>query len=218
MKRLFEIDSPLYRWLMNLANWMILNFCFLIGSIFIVTIGASLTALYSVALKLAKDHIPSIWSEFWLAYKNNFKQATLIWMGCLLFAGMIIFNIYIFGNSGSSFFDAYQIMMLILFVVLIIITVFIFPVLAKFDNTITETFQNTFMFIIKNFSTSILVILTVISVILITFYNTFTLAWAIGIYLSFGFGLLAVILSKYFNVIFDKYINNKNIESEDSNG
>ena len=52
MKDLFAEDSLLTRILSAFADWMVLNACFILGSLGIITIGASWTAMYSVSLKL----------------------------------------------------------------------------------------------------------------------------------------------------------------------
>ena len=52
MNNLFNMDGPLFRFLSKVADLMILNLIFLISCIPIVTIGASITALSYVTLKM----------------------------------------------------------------------------------------------------------------------------------------------------------------------
>ena len=52
MNRIFDMDNPLWRFLGKLADLMILNILFLLCSIPIFTIGASLTGVYYVCLKI----------------------------------------------------------------------------------------------------------------------------------------------------------------------
>ena len=54
MSSFFNMDSPIMRFLSRLCDLMILNILCLICCIPIVTIGASITALYSVTLKMVK--------------------------------------------------------------------------------------------------------------------------------------------------------------------
>lgn len=54
MSSFFNMDSPVMRFLSRLCDLMILNILCLICCIPIVTIGASITALYSVTLKMVK--------------------------------------------------------------------------------------------------------------------------------------------------------------------
>lgn len=54
MSGFFNMDSPVMRFLSRVCDLMILNFMCLICCIPIVTIGASVTALYSVTLKMVR--------------------------------------------------------------------------------------------------------------------------------------------------------------------
>ena len=53
--KLFDIDSPLGQLLTKITDLLILNLCFLICCLPIFTIGASLTALYSITLTQSND-------------------------------------------------------------------------------------------------------------------------------------------------------------------
>lgn len=77
MRNVFNMDSPLMRFLSWLADLVILNLCFLIGSLPLVTAGASLTALYSVCLKMVRNEESGIFTGFWKAWKANLRQSTL---------------------------------------------------------------------------------------------------------------------------------------------
>jgi hypothetical protein len=55
MSSIFAPDSALMRFLTRIADLMILNVLFIVTSLPIVTLGASLTALNFVALRIASD-------------------------------------------------------------------------------------------------------------------------------------------------------------------
>jgi uncharacterized membrane protein YesL len=64
----------------RLADVFILNLIWLLASLPIVTIGASTTAAFSVAMKLAEEkEEASIWKAFWKAFRLNFRQGSLLW-------------------------------------------------------------------------------------------------------------------------------------------
>ena len=68
---------------------MLLNILFLVCSLPIFTIGASFTAMYYVTLKLAENEEGYIARGFLKSFKQNFKQATIIWL-ILLFFGIVL--------------------------------------------------------------------------------------------------------------------------------
>ena len=89
MSSFFNMDSPLWRFLGRLADIMILNIVFLITCIPIVTIGAAWTSLSYVTLKMSRDEESYIVKSYFKAFRQNFRQATVIWI--LTLAAMLIF-------------------------------------------------------------------------------------------------------------------------------
>ena len=69
--KFWAIDSPVMRVLGRLGDIIILNMIFVVGCIPVITIGTSLSALYAVAMKMARGEDPSVWKEFWKAYKGT---------------------------------------------------------------------------------------------------------------------------------------------------
>ena len=63
--KFWAIDSPVMRVLGRLGDIIILNMIFVVGCIPVITIGTSLSALYAVAMKMARGEDPSVWKEFW---------------------------------------------------------------------------------------------------------------------------------------------------------
>ena len=84
MRSLFDTDGLLMRVLTKIADTVWLNILFLICSIPIFTIGASITALYYVSFKTIKDEEGYITKDFFRSFKENFKQSTIIWIVLLV--------------------------------------------------------------------------------------------------------------------------------------
>lgn len=82
MSNFFNMDNGLFRALGKLADLMLLNILFLVCSLPIFTIGASFTAMYYVTLKLAENEEGYTPGAFLKSFKQNFKQATIIWLSC----------------------------------------------------------------------------------------------------------------------------------------
>ena len=61
--KFWAIDSPVMRVLGRLGDIIILNMIFVVGCIPVITIGTSLSALYAVAMKMARGEDPSVWKE-----------------------------------------------------------------------------------------------------------------------------------------------------------
>lgn len=82
--RIFDLDGPLMSILNKIADMMILNILAIICCLPIFTAGASFTALHYVCLKIVRNEEGYIAKSFFKAFKENFKQATIIWMVLLV--------------------------------------------------------------------------------------------------------------------------------------
>ena len=60
MNRLFNIDNPVMQFLSKMFDLVVLNLIFILSCIPIITIGASISALYYVCLKMLRGEDPYI--------------------------------------------------------------------------------------------------------------------------------------------------------------
>lgn len=218
MRNLFNMDNPLFRTLSRLADLMILNIVFLICCIPIFTIGASLTGMYYVALKMSDNDEGYIARGFWKSFRLNFKQATGIWLimlavGCLLGADMYILNNL--AEMSATFLTVLKVLIMVTIVLYTVEFLYIFPTLAKFDNTVKNTFKNAFIMALADFPRTLLMLLIVIASVVVTFFNSYTLWYGILIWILCGFSLIAFANSFFFKKIFARYIPEET-EADDS--
>ena len=78
MSKYFAADGALGIIMEKIADFLILSVLYLLFSIPIVTAGASATALYTVTLRMARHEEKKTARGFWNAFRENFRQATLI--------------------------------------------------------------------------------------------------------------------------------------------
>ena len=70
--KFLSLDSPLMRFLGKMADLMILNLLVIFCSIPIITMGASLTAMHYVALKIVRNEEAYITKDFFKSFKCTF--------------------------------------------------------------------------------------------------------------------------------------------------
>ena len=80
----FNPDSPFFQFMNSLAAFIGLNVIFLITCLPIFTIGPALTALYTVTLKEARKEGGYIFSTYFKAFKENFRQSAAAFLIQLL--------------------------------------------------------------------------------------------------------------------------------------
>ena len=132
------------------ACW--LNLIWFVCSIPIVTVGASTTALYYVMLKLARGEEGNVTSMFFRSFKENFKQATVLWL-IMLAAGIFLgLDGYILVNLRRTAAGPLAVFWTILLAVVIaaavfyvIVLIYLFPLVASVRNTNRAMLKNSFL-------------------------------------------------------------------------
>ncbi|MDO5411359.1 MAG: YesL family protein [Lachnospiraceae bacterium] len=213
MERFLGLDSPIMRALSMVADLVILNLLWLICCIPVVTIGASTTAMYTVALKLAKGQDGYVFKRFMKAFKLNFKQATIIHLIVCAFAAILGLDYYIYKNGGLI-----PKPMLILITAVgiagIIFASWVYPILAQFDNSIKNTIKNAFAMAIVHFPvTIVIVVLNLVSPAIFLFFTGFFVRWMI-LWILAGGSAIAYLNAFALNMCFKRYIPKEILEKE----
>lgn len=170
MGKIFDLDSPFMNVLNKLADLIWLNILTLICCIPIITIGASMTALNYVVLKIVRNEEGYITKAFFKSFKENFRQATIIWLILLLVFALFGLDFMAFRYSGISFPQWMRVALLAVGIVVLFAIVYLFPVLSRFENTIVHTFKNSlFMGILTFPKTVLMMVCWVIPIIIAVF-------------------------------------------------
>lgn len=223
MSRAFNFEGPVFTFLSRLADLFWLNLLFIVCCIPVITIGAATTALYYVTLKMAKDEEGYITRSYFKSFKENFKQATVIWIGFLVVGMIMITDLRIVngGNtaeilSSPALGNVIMVAVFLMGIVILMVGMYIFPILAQFDNTIKNTAKNAFLISIRHLPYTIaMLFITAIPVVLIWFFP------ALFILVLVMFSATAYFNSKLFNKIFVLYMPKEDSSSdpaEDING
>lgn len=214
MSRFFDMESPLFRGLSKLADIMILNVVFLICCLPVVTIGASLTAMSYVTLKMKDEEEGYIIRSFFRSFKLNFKQSTLIWL-LMLFLGIFLgLDFVIIGNMEGSMSSVMKILVIMGALIWMMIFVYVFPLQSRFYNPIKATLQNAIILAIANFPKTICMIAIIIGAVLLTLWNGYTLWYGLLVWTLGGFALIAWANSHFLYGIFKKLMP----QEEEENG
>lgn len=150
--RFFSYDSKFGQLFLKLSYGCCLNILWLVCCLPIVTIGASTTALYYTSFKIAKDEGSYITTMFFRSFKQNFKQATIIWL-IMLAVGLVIGadTILLYRLRATSTGTAAVIWTLLLacmiacIIAYAIVFTYIFPLLSIASNTTVNMFKNAFL-------------------------------------------------------------------------
>ena len=166
----------------------------------IITAGAAFTSMHYVALKIVRNEESYITRSFFKSFKTNFRQATLIWLLILLIAAVLGGDYYIITKSGIQFSSVLVILIMAAAVLVICTALYVFPVLAKFDNTIMGTIRNAFIMSILQLPKTVVMFVMAFFPLIIYLVSL----RLIPIIFLFGFSLPAYASAMLYNKFFQK--------------
>ena len=198
MGNIFDPDGKLMELLWKPIHIMFLNLLWVLFSLPIVTIGASTTALYSVLIKMRNGREGKILRDFWTAFRQNFRQATILWLLIVLAAFVFTTDIVFFLNMGGSFGSFSAMLFVGLDVLLLLVSLYVFPMQAVFDNPIGRTVKSALLLLSRHLGwTVVLLALAILTAVAVILYWPL-IGW-------FVFGLAAFINAWIFDKIFRRY-------------
>ena len=211
MKKFLNLDSPLMVFLSNLTDVVILNVLFLICCIPVITIGPAITAMHYVTLKMVRDEDGYIVKSFFKAFKENFKQSCVVWVAFLVITGVFLLDYRILKTAGIEENMIFAIIVGAIYLFVCLVTMYVFPILSRFENTLKQTIKNAlFMSILHIFKTIVMAIIYVVPFVLVPLHYNLILA-----FLIIGVSGPAYINSYIWNSIFKKYEPEKEIILEE---
>ncbi len=203
MHHFLSTDSKAYQLMMLFYQLLVINLLFILSCVPLFTIGAAITALYSVTFKIIRHEEENVSVMYLKKFKAEFKKSTQIWLtylGLILLFGLGYSAIRrLFQNRPEFFF-----LVLVFLSFVLLVTNYVFPLVAKFDNTATETVKNALFLALKHVPQSILLFLMFVgsTVLIPLYFPTWLFLW-VGI----GFALNAYLSSFVLETVFKKYVN-----------
>ena len=190
MNHLFNLDGPVLQFINKIVYSVYLNILWFICCIPVITIGASTTALFYVTLKISKNEEGSITKAFFHSFKENLRQGTVIWLILLAFGIILGIDGYVLYHMRfeNVFWTLCTAVFCVAAAAYAIILMYIFPLLARFDNTIGAMFKNA-LFIGVRFLFCTVLMAVIYFMMLLVVVRIFTPA------VIFGEGLCALLCS-----------------------
>ncbi len=185
-----------------IADIFILHLLWVLFSLPVFTIGASTAALYDASMRRLRTGEGYVSKNFVRAFKANFRQATLIWLG-LFAVGFMLFTdirygLYLHNAVGRMFLIGAG----VLLVPYICVLLYIFPVQAKFENRIFDNLKNALILSLRHFGLTLLLLAIWGTVIVLTAH----FVPMMGLMLIMGAGLCGIVTSTIFIQIFRNYV------------
>ena len=207
---IFAPDGKLATVLNCIGNLIVLNLLTMLFCIPIVTAGAAMTALYSMTMRIARKEEGAVIRGYVSAFKENFKQATILW---LIFGSLMLFmsfDIYLLRSFTGTFGMVYRILLFIIILGFAMECIHIFALQARFENSPKNTAKNALLLCVGRFPQALLMLAVTISpLLLLTVSFRF-----ISVVFLIGLSGPAYLAGIYFSQIFRRYERQSNEENE----
>lgn len=160
MAKFFSTDSKLYRFMTRLTELVKLSLLWLVFSLPVVTLGISTIAAFTVTLHMADGQEGYIGRDFLKAFKCNWKQGILMSFITIICVWVLYLDFQLCrAEHGNT----------LLFLIVGIVTAYIFifaflyvyPLLARYENTVMNSLKNSFSISMRYFLRSLLLVVIV---------------------------------------------------------
>lgn len=156
---IFDPDSKFIQFFQFLGDLIILNLCFLICCLPVITIGAACTAMYTITLQEAEGTSGSIVGRFFRVFRADFGKSTCLWFVLLLLGSVLGYNYLFLAANPTLDAAVFRGLLIVLTVIYGMITAYAFPLQVRFKNTLMRTLRNALALAVGNLPQTVLILL-----------------------------------------------------------
>jgi uncharacterized membrane protein YesL len=163
------MDNPVFVFISKACDIVFLSFIWILFCIPVITIGPANTALYYATVKVIRRERGYVFREFFKSFKINFKRGAIIGLIMSVVYAILGFDLLIskasLNSSQTINTVLYGLYLAIAFLVLSI-TVYIFPLLSRFDMNIKQLIKSSVFMSLRHLPFTILMIAVLVAAIL----------------------------------------------------
>lgn len=205
MKNIFNANAPLMRKLAQIPDLIVLNLIWMVCCLPVITVGAATTALHTVTQAYTAGEENGIFRPFFRSFRSNFRQSTLLWLPIAGMIAVLAVDFLYLAANGTGVRLLLWLPFLIIGTIVIVITVYGFPLIARYNNDTKTIISNAFLLFSLHFfpSLGVMALHLIPWVLLIVNPNIFLRTSPV--WLLAGGSLIAYIADHVLLPIFKKY-------------
>ena len=173
---LFSPESKLYKGLSFFASVLLLNFCWILFSLPIITVGASTLAAYSVVFKMLENKEGYVFKDFWKGFKENWKQGTVLWLITLIAIYGFYLDVQILKTDPGI---PVIVASIVAFVLVAFSLIYAYPLAARYENKVFFHIKNSFLLSVSYLGRTFFLVLILFTEIGVFLWNTHTLIFLV---------------------------------------
>lgn len=209
---MFSYDGALYKMLTKISQMVLMSIFWGVASLPIITIGASTTAMFSSFYKIFRGENGSLFSDFFTAFKENFKKSTIIWLIMLVAGGILAADFWVLAQAGDKLPRVLTIILVAFAVFYIIEFSYVFALEAFYINDVKSTIKNAFFIAYANLNSTLLILIIIAGFVLLNM----TIILVNIISFIIGLGALGYLIARIQFDTLKKYLPEKELATEEA--
>ena len=195
---MLQKDGKFVKVLNRIADLVGLNLLAILFCIPIITIGASITAVYGCIFRIQEKREGYLTKDFWKLFKECFRSSTIIYLVGVAVVAMLYLDYQIFATDSRL--DILQVLVVAGGILVAEIFTYAFPMESYFENSLKATVKNAFLLGISNIPYTLLML----GINVFPFFLVARIPVTFGIWFLIGISGVAWINSFFLKKIFSK--------------
>lgn len=165
MDKLFNADGKFVELMNRVGDFFLLNLCFIMACVPIVTVGPALIALYYISIKLYKREDINVVRSYFKSFKESMKSGLGIGIVMLFFMVIFLVDFFILFKTDAQISGLLVMGFVISFIAYLLMICYLFPLMARYENRLVNHCKNAFILSVKYFPKTILMIISVLVIV-----------------------------------------------------
>ena len=195
---MLQKDGKFVKVLNRIADLVGLNLLAILFCIPIITIGASITAVYGCIFRIQEKREGYLTKDFWKLFKECFRSSTIIYLVGVAVVAMLYLDYQIFATDSRL--DILQVLVVAGGILVSEIFTYAFPMESYFENSLKATVKNALLLGISNIPYTLLML----GINVFPFFLVARIPVTFGIWFLIGISGVAWINSFFLKKIFSK--------------
>lgn len=204
MKNLFDPDGTVMRALTVLSDAVLLNLCFLLCCLPLVTIGAAWSALHGVCLR--RQEGGGVVRLFFSGFRRSFRQATVVWL-LLAAAGTVLALDFRLIAALEAVPAVVTVLLFFAALLLLGTGLYVFPMIALYRDTIPRMLKNALILSVTALPQTLLLALVSALPLIVLLLDAELFGRMLMLWLLVGWSVIAKLNSRILKGVFQRLVN-----------
>ncbi|MEG0286464.1 MAG: DUF624 domain-containing protein [Vagococcus sp.] len=201
---ILRVEGPVYRIGSKIWCLLVLNVLIVLTSLPIVTIGASLTAAYTVTTKMIQTDETKVITYFFESFRSNFKKSLFLWLPLLVISLILGIDwLYLVQTNQVKSLMTIGVVAFSLFAIQCLQVIFFY--LSRYEIELKEMVKNTVLIGLQQPFKSLLLLIVGLSPYTITLLSPYLFVFNIYISLFIGISFNLFLRTFILLMMFNRY-------------